>query len=221
MLTKGLGGDELDFLERLKPYHLDVLKEIGNIGAGHAATALSQLLGKTIDMKVPDVRVISFQEITDLVGGSDVIVAGTFLRIEGDVPGSMFFMVPITEAEVLIQRLTGNKSFQLQQPPYEEMGISALQEVGNILAGSYLSSLSDFTKLNLQPTVPGLSIDMAGAILSYGLIPLSQVGDTAIVIDTHITEIRESHKAAGHFFLLPDPDSFDILFSSLGVDTNG
>ncbi|WP_017727332.1 chemotaxis protein CheC [Halalkalibacterium ligniniphilum] len=211
----------MDFLERLKPYHLDVLKEIGNIGAGHAATALSQLLGKTIDMKVPDVRVISFQEITDLVGGSDVIVAGTFLRIEGDVPGSMFFMVPITEAEVLIQRLTGNKSFQLQQPPYEEMGISALQEVGNILAGSYLSSLSDFTKLNLQPTVPGLSIDMAGAILSYGLIPLSQVGDTAIVIDTHITEIRESHKAAGHFFLLPDPDSFDILFSSLGVDTNG
>ncbi|WP_096199381.1 chemotaxis protein CheC [Bacillus sp. FJAT-45350] len=208
----------MSFIDRIKPYHLDVLKEVGNIGAGNAATALSKLLNKVIDMKVPSVRVVSFQEITELVGGADKIVAAIFLRIEGEAPGSMFFMVPIDEAEELIRQLIGNDQFQLQEPPFMEIGVSALQEVGNILAGSYLSSFSDFTNLNLQPSVPALSIDLAGAILSYGLIELSQVGDYAIVIDTKITELDgNSQQSTGHFFLLPDPDSFDKIFKSLGV----
>lgn len=209
----------MDFLQRIQPYHLDVLKEVGNIGAGNAATALSSLLNKFIDMKVPSVRVISFQEITELIGGADTTVAAIFLRVEGEAPGSMFFMVPVKEAEELIQKLTGISSFHLEEPPYDEMGLSALQEVGNILAGSYLSALSDFTKLNLQPSVPALSIDMAGAILSYGLIEISQVGDYAIVIDTKITEVEQNlPQSTGHFFLLPDPNSFQKLFHSLGVE---
>ncbi|WP_088105111.1 chemotaxis protein CheC [Halalkalibacter urbisdiaboli] len=209
----------MDFLHRLKPYHLDVLKEIGNIGAGNAATALSTLLNRTIDMSVPDVRLVSFQELPNQVGGADTEVAAIFLRIDGEAPGSMFYISSLHETEQLIRQLTHNESFQLDTPPFDELGMSALQEVGNILAGSYLSSFSDFTKLNLQPTVPGLSIDMAGAILSYGLLPLSQVGDYAIVIDTHINEIGDSAtQTSGHFFLLPDPDSFDIIFSALGVE---
>jgi chemotaxis protein CheC len=207
------------FVDRIQPYHLDILKEVGNIGAGHAATALSKLLNKTIDMKVPAVRVVSFDEITDLVGGSDNIVAAIFLRIEGDAPGNMFFMLPVNEATLLIQYLIGDPSFDLNSPPIPELGLSALQEVGNILAGSYLSALSDLTKLNLQPSVPALSVDMAIAILSYGLLELSQVGDYAIVIDTEIIEKvdAESQKTKGHFFLLPDPGSYDIIFKALGV----
>ncbi|WP_100404465.1 chemotaxis protein CheC [Bacillus solitudinis] len=212
----------MDFLHRLKPYHLDVLKEIGNIGAGNAATALSTLLNRTIDMNVPDVRLVSFQELPNQVGGADTEVAAIFLRIEGEVKGSMFYLSSLEETEQLIRQLTGNASFQLTNPPFDELGLSALQEVGNILAGSYLSSFSDFTNLNIQPTVPGLSIDMAGAILSYGLLPLSQVGDYAIVIDTQINECNDStnKQTSGHFFLLPDPDSFKVIFDALGVETN-
>ncbi|UOE92820.1 chemotaxis protein CheC [Alkalihalobacillus sp. LMS39] len=211
----------MSFIEKITPYHLDVLKEVGNIGAGNAATALSKLLNKFIEMKVPSVRIVSFQEITELVGGTDTVVAAIFLRLEGDAPGNMFFLVPIDEAEQLIHRLVGDDTFQLSSPPYEEIGLSAFQEVGNILAGSYLSALSDFTKLNLQPSVPALSIDMAGAILSYGLIELSQIGDYAIVIDTEITELnRKSEHSNGHFFLLPDPDSFSKIFNALGVDVD-
>ena len=207
------------FINRIQPHHLDILKEVGNIGAGHAATALSRLLNKTIDMKVPAVRVVSFNEITELVGGSDNIVAAIFLRIEGEAPGNMFFMLPVDEATTLIQYLTGDQTFDLDHPPYPDMGLSALQEVGNILAGSYLSAFSDFTKLNMQPSVPALSVDMAIAILSYGLLELSQVGDFAIVIETEILEKvdENSQKTSGHFFLLPDPDSYEIIFNALGV----
>lgn len=207
------------FINRIQPHHLDILKEVGNIGAGHAATALSRLLNKTIDMKVPAVRVVSFNEITELVGGSDNIVAAIFLRIEGEAPGNMFFMLPVDEATTLIQYLTGDQTFDLDHPPYPDLGLSALQEVGNILAGSYLSAFSDFTKLNMQPSVPALSVDMAIAILSYGLLELSQVGDFAIVIETEILEKvdENSQKTSGHFFLLPDPDSYEIIFNALGV----
>ncbi|MBU8906991.1 chemotaxis protein CheC [Desertibacillus haloalkaliphilus] len=211
----------MSFLDRIQSHHLDVLKEVGNIGAGHAATALSKLLNKVIDMRVPSVRVISFSEITELVGGPDQVVAAIFLRLEGDAPGSMFFMVPVKEAEQLTRHVTGDEDFQLQEPPFQELGLSALEEIGNILAGSYLSSLSDFTKLNLQPSVPALSIDMSGAILSYGLLELSQVVDYAIVIDTKISEVeRSEEQLSGHFFLLPDPESFEKMLKALGVPVN-
>ncbi|WP_062048748.1 chemotaxis protein CheC [Bacillus sp. JCM 19034] len=211
----------MDDLKKLQPIHLDVLKEIGNIGAGNAATSLSVLLNMTIDMSVPDVRVVPLQEIHEQIGGADTEVAAIFLRIEGQVTGSMYFITNIDDIEKMIRRLTKNDQFQLKDPPYDEMGISAFLEVGNILAGSYLSSFSDFTKIDLQPSVPGVSIDMAGAILSYGLIPLSEVGDLAIVIDTEIVEVdKERQKVSGHFFLLPDPGSFQTIFNALGVHLN-
>ncbi|KHF39758.1 chemotaxis protein CheC [Halalkalibacter okhensis] len=210
-----------EFIQKLKPHHLDVLKEIGNIGARHAATALSQLVNKTIDMSVPAVRVVSFQDLPEQVGGAETKVAAIFLRIDGEAPGSMFFISTIENTEKMIRHITSINSFQLDEPPFEEMGVSALLEVGNILAGSYLSSLADFTRLSLQPSVPEFSVDMAGAIVSYGLIPLSQVADYAIVVDTHMTELGEvEHPISGHFFLLPDPDSFEKIFTALGVNVN-
>lgn len=207
------------FIDNIHSLHLDVLKEIGNIGAGHAATSLSKMLNKKIDMQVPDVQIVSFDEIMELAGGSENIVAGVFLRIEGDVSGSMFFMLPIEQATNFVKGMIKDESIDLQHPPFGELSLSALQELGNILSGSYLSSLSDFTNLSLYPSVPALAIDMAGAIVSYGLIELSQVSDYAIVINTFINEenTRLSESVNGHFFLLPDPDSFHRIFKALGV----
>ncbi|ATO47933.1 MULTISPECIES: chemotaxis protein CheC [Brevibacillus] len=206
-------------IKKLGEFQLDVLREVGNIGAGHATTALSQLIQKEIDMTVPQVKIISFQEIADFLGGDEVVVIAVFLRVEGDCPGNMFFIIDIPSAKNLLQHLLGIVPQEEQEEVFSEMEISALHEIGNIMAGSYLSSLADFTKLNMQPTVPALAIDMAGALLSYGLIELGRAGDFALTIDTAFMEGNE--KMQGHFFLIPDPDSFATLFQALGVPLDG
>jgi len=209
----------MSFEEEITPYHLDILREIGNIGAGNAATALSTLLGKTIDMKVPHVKVVSFDDMMEMAGGPDNIVLSVFLRIEGEMTGSMFFILSLTQAESFIQSMIQDETFSFDQPPLSEMGLSAMQEMGNILSGSYLSALSDFTHLNLYPTVPALTVDMVGAILSYGLVEVSQASDKAIVIDTALSGDGQKNQGInGQFYLLPDPDSFKVLFKALGVE---
>ncbi|QHE61312.1 CheY-P-specific phosphatase CheC [Rossellomorea vietnamensis] len=209
----------MGYEKKITSMHLDILKEIGNIGAGHAATALSTLLDKKIDMKVPSVQVVSFDQMMDMAGGPDNVVVSVFLRIEGEAPGSMFFLLPLEQASMYIRSMIQDRSFSFNAPPYSELGLSAMQELGNILSGSYLSSLSDFTNLKLLPSVPALSVDMAGAIIGFGLLEISQVSDYAIVIDTALKEEEgeELESVKGHFFLLPDPDSFEIIFQSLGV----
>ncbi|CAH1197808.1 CheY-P phosphatase CheC [Paenibacillus plantiphilus] len=200
-------------LSKLEGFKLDVLKEVGNIGAGNAATALSRLLDKPVDMKVPTVSLIPFEQVADKVGGLEQVVVAIFLRVEGDAPGNMFFLIKEDSAKKLLNSLL---SYEAQDGQgYSEMEFSALSEIGNILAGSYLSSLADFTKLSMSPTVPALAVDMAGAVLSYGLVQYGEMGDSALLIDTTFFEGREDLE--GHFFLIPDPESFDKIFSSLGV----
>ncbi|MGG4266848.1 chemotaxis protein CheC [Peribacillus simplex] len=211
----------MSFIEKINPLQFDVLKEIGNIGAGNAATALSSILNRKVDMNVPNVRVVSFDEMMEMAGGADHVVASVFLRIEGDASGSMFFILSLPVAQYLIRQMTGDGTFFIDSTPYTEMGLSCLQELGNILSGSYLSSLSDFTRLNIHSSVPSLSIDMAGATISYGLLELSQVSDAAIVIDTVLEKDQHfTESINGHFFLLPDPGFFDTIFSALGVLPN-
>jgi chemotaxis protein CheC len=198
---------------KLEAFKLDVLKEVGNIGAGNAATALSRLLDKPVDMNVPTVSFIPFEQIADRVGGFEQVVIAVFLRVEGDAPGNMFFLIEENSAKKLLRNLLSIDT--VDETGYSEMELSALSEIGNILAGSYLSSLADFTQLSMSPTVPAIAIDMAGAILSYGLVQYGEMGDSALLIDTKFLEGRE--ELEGHFFLIPDPESFNKIFSALGV----
>lgn len=200
-------------LNKLKDIQLDLLKEVGNIGAGHAATALSMMIKKQVDMKVPKVRIIPFNEIEEYLGGEEQIVVGIFLRVEGDVPGNMFFVFNTESALRLLNYMLDKNITDYQQ--LTELDYSALSEIGNILSGSYLSSLADFTNLYLSPSVPSITIDMVGAILSFGLIQISQYSDAALVIDT--TFFEGQSLVEGQFFLIPDPESFEKLFSALGV----
>ena len=193
-------------------FKLDVLKEVGNIGAGHAATALSRILNHPVDMSVPTVSLVPFEEIADRVGGAEQVVIAVFLRVEGDAPGNMFFIIREDSAKWLLRNLL---SIDTEDGTYSDMELSALNEIGNILAGSYLSSLADFTKLAMTPTVPSLAIDMAGAILSYGLLQFGQMGDAALLIETKFLEDRDT--VEGQFFLIPDPESFEKIFRALGV----
>jgi chemotaxis protein CheC len=203
----------VDPLKHIAAFQLDVLKEVGNIGAGHAATALSKMLDKPVDMNIPLVNVLHFEEITESMGGSEEVVIAIFLRVDGDAPGNMFFILSQQSAKKLVSQMAGIESESEEE--FSEMELSALQEIGNILVGSYLSSLADFTQLNLYPTVPSLAIDMSGAILSYGLIQFGEMGEHALLIDTKFLE--GNHEVEGHFFFIPDPDSFRKIFTALGV----
>lgn len=203
----------MDSFAKLGEYELDVLKEIGNIGAGNAATALSLMVNRPIDMTVPQVKLLPFEDIAEQVGGAEQVVIAIFFRVEGAAPGNLFFMLECQPAKRLISQWIQDQAEDVYS--FTDMETSALCEIGNILCGSYLSSLADFTGLTMYPTVPQLAVDMAGAILNYGLIQFGEMGDSALLIDTKFLEGHE--EIQGTFFLIPDPDSFSKIFSALGV----
>ncbi len=199
-------------IENLNSIQIDVLREVGNIGAGNAATALSKMISKRIDMDVPKVNILEFKDVADLVGGPEASVIGIYFKVTGDITGSIMYLMDKKSARYLTNLLMSREA---ENDILDEMEISALQEVGNILAGSYLSSLSSLTGLKLMVSVPSLACDMAGAILSVPVILFGQVGDKVMLIETDFIEGSEHVK--GNFFLVPDEDSFEILLKSLGV----
>lgn len=197
---------------------LDLLKELGNIGAGNAATALSQLLNKEIHMNVPLAKIVSFNEMMELMGGSDRPVAAVFLRMEGQLSGSLFFVLSMEDATKLINQLIPEKKISVEELASHELGLSALQELGNIISAHYLTALSDCIGLAVTPSVPQVTIDMVGAIVVTGLLEISQVSDHSIFIDTELTDTTDNQieKTKGHFFLIPYPDSFEKILAALG-----
>jgi chemotaxis protein CheC len=200
---------------RLTDGQLDALKEISNIGMGHAATALSQLIGEGIFLRVPRVQITDISEVPDLLGGAEQVVVGITLQMLGDVRGSILLIFPRDSAHRLISRLLGQDERQLA---LDEIGVSTLKEVGNILASAYLSALATLLRLNLIPSVPLLAFDMAGAVVDHVLIQLSQSGEQALMVETEFFGQKEPADAIrGHFFLLPDAVSLDLLLQAVEI----
>lgn len=202
--------DEFD----LSPLQLDALKEIGNIGAGNSATALSQIINKKIDMNVPKVAFVPIEEVPDLVGGPDTIVVGIFLRVYGKAPSNILFLMPKKSAFYLVDTLLGKEKGTTKE--LDAMDQSALKEIGNILSGAYLNAFFNFTHISMLPSIPAMAMDMAGAILNVVLIQLGQMGDQAMVIETEF--LSEEEGINGHFFLVPDPGSLGTLIKAVGVE---
>lgn len=198
----------------LDEMHLDILKEVGNIGAGNAATSLSKMLERRIDMRVPEVKVISFQEVEKVVGGAETLVAGIYMEFYGEIHGTIIFILDKQSADNLLSLLLIKHEFH-EQEGFTDMGISALGEVGNILTGAYLGSLSLLTGLQIKYSVPDMAYDMAGAILSVPMIEFGQVGEQALFIETVF--IDGSHHINGNFFLMPSMESYPIILESLGA----
>ncbi len=203
----GISFDELNNIQ------LDVLKEIGNIGAGNAASALAKMLNKKVDMDVPKVKILQFKQVNEILGGEEIIVVGIMLRVIGDLTGDIMFILERKAAQTLVNILMGNPIEE--EGEFSELSISALKEIGNILAGSYISALSTLTNLRILPSVPVMAVDMAGAILSVPAIQFGKIGDTVLYIETEFTE--GSAKVVGDFFLIPDIESYDVLLRALGV----
>ena len=199
--------------EQIDSGYLDVLKEIGNIGAGNATTALAQMLQRKVDMKVPQATLLEFRDLGEAIGGEETIMAGVYMVVEGDIRGSMMFLLEKNSARHLANQMLGGFG-DPNAEDFGEMEISVLQEIGNIMTGSYLNSLSDLTGLKIFPSVPEIAIDMAGAILSVPAIEFGVIGDRILMIQTRFTDDVDID---GFFILVPDLDSYPRIMKSLGM----
>ncbi|MCI8357578.1 MAG: chemotaxis protein CheC [Lachnospiraceae bacterium] len=201
---------ELNFDEMSQEY-FDILKELGNIGAGNATTALAQMLQCKVDMSVPKVGLLEFKEVGTAMGGEEQIMAGIYLGVEGDITGSIMFLLEKNSARFLVSKLMG---MEMEGEEFSEMEFSALKEVGNIITGAYLNSLSSLTNLKIFPTVPDVAVDMAGAIMSVPAIQFGAVGDRMLLIQT---QFFDEVAIDGYFILIPDLESYSKILSALGM----
>lgn len=203
-----------DFNE-LSSMQIDALKEIGNIGAGNAATALAQMVNAQIDMNVPKVNILPFSGVPDIIGGADSHVAGIYFSVSGSAPASILFILPINKACLLCDMLLSRNIGDTLPENIGELEMSAMMELGNILAATYLNALSMFTNIQFIPSVPALGLDMAGAVIDSVLAQVGEVADHVLALETEFK--KEEMDVVGHFFLLPEPGSLVNILTALGV----
>ena len=199
-------------LEEVNDMYVYVLREIGNIGAGNATTAIASMLGIRLDMNVPMVKLLEASKLGSAICPEDEIIAGIFLEVQSDIEGSMMFLLKMDSAQFLVNKLMGRDGHL--QKEFDEMDLSALKEIGNIIAGSYLNALSAMTNLMITPSVPYISVDMAASILSVPAIQFGQLGDNALLIET---EFGDDVMINGFFILMPEQDSYDKILAALGL----
>ncbi|MDD6428143.1 chemotaxis protein CheC [Candidatus Weimeria sp. HCP3S3_B5] len=199
-------------LEQINKMYPDVLSEIGNIGAGNATTAVANMLNVKINMSVPHVELTPVEKIVSAIGSEDEVVVGIMLGVEADITGSMMFLMDMPSAHHLVNRLMMRPANY--DADFDEMDLSAIKEIGNIIAGAYLSALSGLTNLKITPTVPYVAIDMAGAILSVPAIQFGMVGDNALMIKT---EMGDDLDISGYYILMPEGDSYQKILAALGL----
>ena len=193
---------------------LDVLKEISNIGTGNAATSISQMLDSRVDIEVPVIKIMGFDEMSEVVGGAEKEVIGILVTLDGDIDGMMMFMTDKYSAAIVVNRIMGREFSELTGE-LSEMEVSVLTEFGNIIAGSYLSAISKLMGLVIVPSVPALSDDMAGAILSVPAIEFGKVSDRVLLIQSVFD--TDNKRAEGFFILIPTRKAYDTILKKLGL----
>lgn len=203
----------MDELKSLKVLELDALKETANIGAGHAATALSQMTNRTIMITVPEVNVQPLQDVAGVIGQPADVIAAVLMHMMGDLTGRSMVLLPRASAQVLCDLIFRRPMGTTQQ--FDAMEESGLKEVGNILVSAYLTALSDFLGLMLVPSVPGLAVDQANAILTSAYLDFGQDRDYVICVETAFEIAGSTEELHGHFLLLPDVPSLRVIFDAI------
>jgi chemotaxis protein CheC len=197
----------------LKELQLDALREVANIGAGHAATALSQMTNRTIMIAVPRVNVRPLEDVSDMVGRPDEVVAAVLMQMMGDLTGRTLVLFPqasaLTLCDILLRRSTGTTR------EFGAMEQSGLMEAGNILASAYMNALSDFMGMMLVPSVPSLVIDLSAAVLTTAYLNFGHDRDFVFCVETSFRVEGSSEPLRGHFLLLPDTPSLRAIFDAI------
>lgn len=200
--------------KRLTLAQLDVLKEMGTIGAGRAATALSDLIAKKVEITVPEVNLIPIENISNLLEERDRLFFVIDMEINGDVEGRIFLLFSPDDARILGSSLLDKPKESLDLR--DDMLQSSLKESANILSGSYTAALSDMTQLNILISSPTLAIDMVGAILDFIFIQIAQYSEDALIIKTNL-KVSEAN-LEGLFLFFPSSESLNKIFAALGLE---
>lgn len=197
----------------LQPMQVDALREVANIGAGHAATALSQMTGQTIMISVPQINVAPLEEVPPQLGEPEEPVAAVLMNMLGDLTGRTLLVFPkptaIRLAELMLRRPHGDS------PDLSELQQSALKEAGNILSGAYMNALSEFMGLMLLPSPPSLAIDMSRAVLTTAYLQFSPDHDVVFCVETEFYLQEVGEHLRGFFLLLPDAPSLRAILRAV------
>lgn len=199
--------------EELSPEAIDCLREIGNIGSSYAAGALSQMLGKSVSMNVPDVKVVEYQSVIDEMGGPEKIITGILVLLNGDIEGMFMFLLEDDFAKITLSTFLGKQNINVTE--LDENDYSVIREMGSIMSGSYLGALSQLTDMKINMSVPSMTVDMMGAIMNAPMIAFSDVGDKALFINNGF--VIDGVKIKSNITLIPTVQSLDILMKKLGV----
>ena len=200
--------------DKLNDMHIDALREIGNIGSGNAASALSTMLSCPVNISVPSVQILDYNTAVDQMGGPEQMIVGSLISLEGDVQGMILFLLQKNFSTMMIRTLLGNDAPDVES--IDEMGYSAIQEVANIMAASYLNAIASLTGLTIGMSTPSLCIDMLGAILSVPTIYYANISDKIIYIEDEFS--GHDFRAPSHILLIPDMDSLKNIMGKLGLE---
>jgi len=198
----------------LSPIAIDCLQEIGNIGSGNAASSLSAMLAKPVTMHVPKVTVMDYQSVIDAMGGSEKVMTAILVMFHGDIKGMMMFLLEDAFAQIVVNTFMGKDRIDVIK--MDEADASAVKEMGNIMAGAYLSALGAMAEFTIAMDPPSMTVDMMGALMNAPMSMLNEVGDKVLFIDDGFK--IEHINIDANIVLVPEMESLDILTKKLGVN---
>jgi len=201
-------------VEELQEMHLDVLKEIGNIGSGNAASSLSTMLNVPIDISVPSVQLLNFDDAVNFLGGPENVAIGMLVTLTGDISGMMLYVIQHSCASSMTQAVFGTEIEDMNN--MNEMEVSFISEIGNVMSASYINAIASLANMTIDISVPNMCVDMAGAILSVPAVTFAQVGNKVLLIDDSF--IIGGNQVKSNMILVPEMDSLEYLFTKLGVN---
>lgn len=201
--------------EDLTPMQMDVLQEVGNIGSGNAAAALSNLISKNVEIEMAKVKIVEFQEAIDQAGGAERVVAGVLSRMVGNIEGMILLFIDRNFINTVISSFSDKKVNNLLELHEEE--ISALSEIGNIMGGAYVSAIGTLTGIEAALEAPILQVDMVGALMSLPVVEFGEVDDKILYIDKHL-HIDGKEMNAG-LLMIPAIGSLAKIMEKLGLDS--
>ena len=199
--------------DELNEEQIDLLKEIGNIGAGNAATALATILDEKVEMTIPTVIITGFDEAVQELGGAETMTIGVLVSFNGEANGMIMFLLNLEDAKSIMNILVGDDD---SDGELSEMQLSAIKEIGNIISSSYISSIAALTGLTINVTVPYIAIDMVGAIMSVPIIEFGALGDKLMFIEENFS--GESNHLKSNIILFAEIDTLKTIMNKLGLD---
>jgi len=201
-------------LDNINEIHIDVLREIANIGSGNAASSLSRMIGHSVNIQIPDISIKGFNEAIEVLGGPETLMVGTLLFLSGGINGMIMFLLPVDVVCDLVNMLMFTEIKNHEE--IDEMGYSVINECSNIMSASFVTAVADMTDMVIDISPPEATLDMLGSIMSVPSIYFADIGDSLLLM-TNELEI-EGKKTSANVLLLPDMPSLSKLMSSLGID---